>query len=187
MLPNAAHVAEHVPVPPSDPLAALLEAALDGDDRAVGELVALTQPAVWRLCELLGSAGEVEDVVQDVYLRALGSLPTYRGDAPVLPWLLAIARNVCADHVRRRQRQRRLLARMRATAVEAALTVPVPVDDLLAGLGAERREAFVLTQMLGLSYDDAAIVAGCPTGTIRSRVARARAELFAVARRSSAV
>jgi RNA polymerase sigma-70 factor, ECF subfamily len=41
----------------------------------------------------------------------------------------------------------------------------------------ERREAFVLTQMLGLSYEEAAVVSGCPVGTVRSRVARARAVL----------
>lgn len=170
-----------------DPLRPLLDAALEGDDRAVGELVTRTQPAIWRLCTLLGSTGDVEDLVQDVYLRALRALPAYRGDAPVLPWLLAIARNVCADDVRRRQRRRRLLERMRATATEAAPAAPVPVDDLLATLDADRREAFVLTQMLGLSYADAAAVLGCPIGTVRSRVARARAALFSLARRSGAI
>ena len=49
--------------------------------------------------------------------------------------------------------------------------------DLLARLDADRREAFVLTQLLGLPYAEAADVAGCPVGTIRSRVARARADL----------
>ena len=51
------------------------------------------------------------------------------------------------------------------------------VADLLARLDADRREAFVLTQLLGLPYAEAAEVAGCPVGTIRSRVARARADL----------
>jgi RNA polymerase sigma-70 factor (ECF subfamily) len=46
-------------------------------------------------------------------------------------------------------------------------------------LAEDRREAFVLTQMLDLSYADAAAVCGCPVGTIRSRVARARADLVA--------
>lgn len=49
--------------------------------------------------------------------------------------------------------------------------------DLLTTLPDERREAFVLTQMLGLSYEEAALVSGCPVGTVRSRVARARAVL----------
>jgi RNA polymerase sigma-70 factor (ECF subfamily) len=51
------------------------------------------------------------------------------------------------------------------------------VTDLLARLDPDRREAFVLTQLLGLPYAEAAEVAGCPVGTIRSRVARARADL----------
>jgi RNA polymerase sigma-70 factor (ECF subfamily) len=54
----------------------------------------------------------------------------------------------------------------------------VVVADLLARLDPDRREAFVLTQLLGLSYAEAAEVAGCPVGTIRSRVARARADLI---------
>lgn len=91
-----------------DPLAALLLAAREGDDRAVRDLVQRTQPVVWRLCSALGSAGEEDDLVQETYLRALRSADRYRGEAPVQAWLLAIARNVCADHVRRRQRQRRL-------------------------------------------------------------------------------
>ena len=116
---------------------------------AVGELVRLTQPAVWQVCASLGSAGEVEDLVQETYLRALGSLARYRADAPVRVWLLAIARRVCADHVRRRQRHRRLVDRI--TGSTTALDVPAPevVDDLLEVLDADRREAFVLTQLVG--------------------------------------
>lgn len=51
---------------------------------------------------------------------------------------------------------------------------PVALGDLLTRLDADRWEAFVLTQMLRMTYDEAAEVCGCPTGTIRSRVARAR-------------
>ena len=60
-------------------------------------------------------------------------------------------------------------------------------EQLLAVLSDERREAFVLTQMVGLSYEDAAAVIGCPIGTIRSRVARARADLLAALRATEAV
>jgi RNA polymerase sigma-70 factor, ECF subfamily len=55
----------------------------------------------------------------------------------------------------------------------------VTVRALLAALDPQRREAFVLTQLVGLSYAEAAEVCGCPVGTIRSRVARARADLVA--------
>ncbi len=169
----------------NDPLRHLADAAIEGDDVAVAELVRRTQPAVWQVCVALGSPGEVEDLVQETYLRALGSLARFRGDAEVRVWLLSIARRVCADHVRRRQRARRLVDRM---AGEAALDVPPPavVDDLLAGLAPQRREAFVLTQLGGLSYEEAALAIGCPIGTIRSRVARARSDLLHVVARADA-
>ena len=163
-----------------DPLLPYLEAAGEGDGVAVGALVRLTQPAVWQVCRALGSPGEEEDLVQETYLRALSALPGYRGDAPVRVWLLSIARRVCADHVRRRQRRRRLTDRLARHVGSTAVPPPEIVDDLLDGLDPDRREAFVLTQIVGLSYEEAAGVVGCPIGTIRSRVARARADLLAV-------
>ncbi len=53
----------------------------------------------------------------------------------------------------------------------------VALEQLIAALPADRREAFVVTQVLGLSYAEAAEVCGCPVGTIRSRVFRAREDL----------
>jgi RNA polymerase sigma-70 factor (ECF subfamily) len=169
-----------------DALQRYVEAALEGDDVAVGELVRLTQPAVWQVCAALGSRGEVEDLVQETYLRALRALPRYRADAPVRVWLLAIARRVCADHVRRRQRRRRLLDRIAGHTTVVDVPAPQVVDDLLDVLDPDRHEAFVLTQFVGLSYDEAAAVVGCPIGTIRSRVARARADLLTAVARADA-
>ena len=163
-----------------DPLARYAAAAREGDDVAVAELVRRTQPAVWQLCTALGSNGETEDLVQETYLRALKALPRFRGEAPVRLWLLSIARRTCADHVRRRQRRRRLLDRVLSDAVVTTEGAPEVTDDLLDALDADRRDAFVLTQLVGLSYGEAAVVAGCPIGTIRSRVARARADLQAL-------
>jgi RNA polymerase sigma-70 factor (ECF subfamily) len=57
------------------------------------------------------------------------------------------------------------------------------VEELLSVLGPARREALVLTQLLGFSYAEAALISGCAVGTIRSRVARARAELVAAVER----
>jgi RNA polymerase sigma-70 factor (ECF subfamily) len=169
-----------------DPLLPYLAAAREGDGAAVGELVRLTQPAVWQVCRALGSPGEEEDLVQETYLRALSALARYRGDAPVRVWLLAIARRVCADHVRRRQRRRRLADRLAHGLAATATPAPEILGDILAGLDPDRREAFVLTQLAGLSYEDAAGVVGCPIGTIRSRVARARADLLDVVTRADA-
>lgn len=170
-----------------DPLRAHADAAAEGDDVALAELVRRTQPAVWRLCHHLGSPGQVEDLVQDTYLRALAALPGYRGDAPVQVWLLAIARRVCADHVRRRQRERRLMERVRAVAPRDEAPEPSMTADVLDVLDADRRAAFVLTQLLGLRYEEAAVVLDCPIGTVRSRVARARAVLAEQERAERAV
>jgi RNA polymerase sigma-70 factor, ECF subfamily len=184
-------VCQHLGVPSSDDHALLLEAAVHGDDVALAELVRQTQPLVWRVCTALGSPGLEEDLVQETYLRAMRALPTYRGEAPVRAWLLSIARNVCADHVRRRSRRVRLLKRLHLEAVgmdegSAESGNSVVVDDLVRRLDPDRREAFVLTQLTGLSYAEAAEALDCPIGTIRSRVARARADLLAMVAESQA-
>ena len=123
---------------------------------------------------------DVDDVVQEVFIRASRNIGQFRGDAPVVSWLLSIGRHVCADQVRRNQRRARLATRLRAERTPA--TVPGSSLDLTSLIGAlddDRKAAFVLTQMLGLSYDEAAAACDCPIGTIRSRVARARADLIA--------
>jgi RNA polymerase sigma-70 factor (ECF subfamily) len=168
-------------------LRALVDAACEGDDVAVRELVRRTQPAVWRVCSVLGSPGEEDDLVQDTYLRAFRALGSYRGDAPFTAWLLAIARRACADHVRGRVRQRRLVGALTRTSGDEFAAAPGNATlDLLEVIDPDRRDAFVLTQVAGLSYDEAALMLDCPIGTIRSRVARARAELVAGVRAAEA-
>ena len=170
-----------------DHLQALVEAAREGDNVAVRELVRHTQPTIWRLCNVLGSPGEEDDLVQDTYLRAFRSLPTFRGDAPITAWLSSIARRVCADHVRVRVRERRVVGALAEAAEDQWCAAPGnPTLALLSAIAPERREAFVLTQVAGLSYDEAALVLDCPIGTIRSRVARARADLVAEVRAAEA-
>src|SRR5262245_24369585 len=113
------------------------------------------------------------------YLRAFRALPDFAARSSVRTWLLGIARRACADHVRASVRRRRLDARIAAQPAQAA---PDPAAllghaDLLRCLPEGRRSAFVLTQLLGMSYAEAAAVEGVPVGTIRSRVARARTDL----------
>ena len=160
--------------------------AAGGDPLAAAAFVRATQSDVWRLCAALGDRGSAEDLTQETYLRAFGSLHRFENRSSVRTWLLSIARRVCADAVRSRRRRRLTLLRDDAD-LETLLQERAPADDdaegvtvtdLLARLDPDRREAFVLTQLLGLSYADAADVAGCPVGTIRSRVARARADLI---------
>jgi RNA polymerase sigma-70 factor, ECF subfamily len=170
---------EHV-----DELERLAAAAVEGDPLAAAALVRATQSDVWRLCAALGDRQSADDLTQETYLRAFGSLHRFEGRSSLRTWLLSIARRVCADAVRSRRRRRLTLVREDAelealTAGDGADRVGegAAVTDLLTRLAPDRREAFVLTQLLGLPYAEAAEVAGCPVGTIRSRVARARADL----------
>ncbi len=170
-----------------DRLRRLVAAAREGDDVAVRELVRCTQPVIWRLCSALGSDNDADDLVQDTYLRALRSLSNYRGDGPVIAWLSSIARRVCADHIRGRVRHRRTIDALTRGADDRWVTPPGnPTRDLLKSIDPDRREAFLLTQVAGLSYEEAAVVLDCPVGTIRSRVARARADLLAEVRAAEA-
>ncbi|HEY0518544.1 MAG TPA: sigma factor [Ilumatobacteraceae bacterium] len=162
-----------------DQLSTLVAAAREGDNVAVRELVRRTQPIIWRLCNVLGSFGEEDDLVQETYLRAFRSLDNYRGEAPFTAWVSTIARRVCADHVRTCVRERRLAGVLAHRVEDQWVAAPGnPTLGLLDAIGPDRREAFVLTQVAGLSYDEAAAVLDCPVGTIRSRVARARADLL---------
>jgi RNA polymerase sigma-70 factor (ECF subfamily) len=159
-------------------------AARDGDAAAAARFVRATQGEVWRLCAHLGDRAVADDLTQETYLRAFRALPGFAARSSVLTWLLAIARRVCADHVRDRRRQVRVDPTAGPTEAEPAAAAPdvgegVALRALLAELDPDRREAFVLTQVVGLSYAEAAEVCGCPVGTIRSRVARARDQLVA--------
>jgi len=166
-----------------DELTRLAVAAGAGDRVAMTAFVRRTQPEVWRLCSRLGDRDAADDLTQEVYLRALPALARFRADASARTWLLQIARHVCADHVRRRTRRRTLHDRLVRRADPADATVEdrsgeVALDEVVADLDDDRRAAFVLTQVVGLSYAEAAEVCGVPIGTIRSRVARARADLL---------
>jgi RNA polymerase sigma-70 factor, ECF subfamily len=158
-----------------DELTRLLLDAAAGDRLALSSFVRGTQADVWRFLAHLVDPGTADDLTQEVYLRAMGSIPRFRGDASARTWLLSIARRVAADEIRRRRRRRRLPEPPARSEPDRAGTVAL--HDLIAGLDRDRREAFVLTQLLGWSYADAAVACEVPVGTIRSRVARAREQL----------
>jgi RNA polymerase sigma-70 factor (ECF subfamily) len=139
--------------------------------------VRATQADVWRFTAALVDPGNADDLTQETYLRAFRGLDAFAGRASARTWLLAIARHVCADHIRTLQRRRRLDARLPTPEPEPDPAGRVVAAAVIRSLPAERREAFVLTQVVGLSYDEAAAACGVALGTIRSRVARARMQL----------
>jgi RNA polymerase sigma-70 factor (ECF subfamily) len=151
-----------------------------GDRRALEQFVAATRPDITRLCRYLGYPADPDDLTQETYERALGALHRFRGDGSGRAWLLAIARRVCVDATRRAARGRRLAERVVAGACREhhCDSSWLEIAELLATLDPERREAFVLTQIIGMSYEETAEALGCPIGTIRSRVARARKQML---------
>ena len=172
-----------------DELTQLFLDAREGDRSALLRAIRRAQADVWRLVAHLVGPDDADDVTQDTFVRAWRALPAYRGEASARTWLLSIARRACADHVRSQVRRRRLLGlaamRDRATPSRALAGDPAgasAVRDLVDSLSEDRRSAFVLTQVLGCSYEEAAAICDVPVGTIRSRVARAREQLTAALR-----
>ncbi|ROP28845.1 sigma-70 family RNA polymerase sigma factor [Couchioplanes caeruleus] len=170
----------------TDSLSALAYAGARGDHDALSDLIRATQQDVSRFLARLSAPGDIADLTQETYLRAIRALPDFAGRSSVRTWLFAIARRVAADHVRTAVRRPRLtvLPEWRQAADTAGPHARHRFDeyhaltDLLARLDPDRREAFQLTQVAGLSYAEAADACGCPIGTIRSRVARAREDLI---------
>lgn len=162
-----------------DRLTGDLLAARDGDEQALASAIRTAQPDVRRFLRALVDPAELDDVVQETFVRAYRALPRFRADASGRTWLLAIARRAAADTARTLGRRRRTQLRVEQTPAMD----PGPVgeahalQELVAALEPERRDAFVLTQIVGCAYDEAARICGVPIGTIRSRVARAREQL----------
>ncbi|MEV1053794.1 sigma-70 family RNA polymerase sigma factor [Streptomyces sp. NPDC049887] len=158
-----------------------------GDPDAVEEFVRALHRDIWRYVAYLSADRQAaDDLTQETFLRALGSLHRFEGRSSARTWLLSIARRTVVDSLRHAAARPRLSDRDDWQAV-AEETQPrgtpgfedgIALAELLAQIPAERREAFVVTQLLGLPYAQAAEAMGCPIGTVRSRVARARTSLI---------
>jgi RNA polymerase sigma-70 factor (ECF subfamily) len=165
-------------------LTALAMRAREGDQEAASGFVRGTQQQVWRMLVVLSDRGIAEDLTQETYARAFRSLPGFRAESTVRAWLLSIARRVAADHLRAARARPRTDPEVTVEDAGAALALgdfseSVVLRSVVDRLDPDRRLAFVITQILGLSYLEAAHVCGCPLGTVRSRVARARDDLIA--------
>jgi RNA polymerase sigma-70 factor (ECF subfamily) len=160
-----------------------------GDPVAAAAFIRASQAEVWRLCASLTDTQAADDLAQETFIRALRALPDFEGRSSARTWLLSIARRTAVDHIRSSVRRRRLTERLVHSEVEQLAPDPassVTADQLLAALEPDRRAAFVVTQVLGLPYAEAAEVLGCPIGTVRSRVARARIDLVRLVEQSTA-
>ena len=156
--------------------------ARDGDRVALEGLMRLVQGDVWRLCKYMVDAQSADDLAQDALIKMIGSLHRVTAEHNVRAWTLGIARHTCLDEIRRRQRRRRLQKDYEGTRPLIAEPTDTSIDlrELISSIDIDRRDAFVLTQLVGLSYEEVAAICECPIGTVRSRVARARFDLQAL-------
>jgi RNA polymerase sigma-70 factor (ECF subfamily) len=165
-----------------DELTRLALAARDGEPHEMAAFIRASRRQVWWLCAHLVDEDSADDLTQETFLRVFRTLGSFRQDSSARTWLLAITRHVCMDELRQRIRRRRRDAKVfpRGGAEPTFLDASdqSEIRELLSHLDDDRRAAFVLTQLIGLSYEEAAAVCRCPVGTIRSRVARARADLI---------
>ncbi|RRO18000.1 sigma-70 family RNA polymerase sigma factor [Saccharopolyspora rhizosphaerae] len=158
-----------------------------GDPHAMETFIRESQHDVWRFVAHLAGPHLADDLAQETFLRAFRSVRRFTARSSARTWLLSIARRVVVDQIRyerSRPRTTYVSADLDTTSSDTGFEDVVALNLLLRDLDPERREALVLTQVLGLPYADAAHIAGCPVGTIRSRVARAREQLLTTQPRS---
>ena len=146
-----------------------------GDERAATELVERHAPALARFAISLGERADVEEVVQDTFVRAFGSIDSFRADSALRTWLFTIERRLILD--RRRSERRR---RDDATLDEADAATEFDALDALVAEEAQarvtraverlsrlQREVFLLRVNEGLSYKEIAEVVGSTEGAAR--------------------
>lgn len=131
---------------------------------------------------LSGRSDFADDLVQEAAIKAWTARDRYQTGTNMRAWTFAILRNHYLSELRRSKRQTDLdeSAVERMLVMEADQEGPLHLDDMEAALqqlAPERREAVLLVGASGFSYEEAAEIAGCPIGTMKSRVARARADL----------
>jgi RNA polymerase sigma-70 factor (ECF subfamily) len=172
----------------------LLQRHIAGDTDAFAVIVARHRDRLWAVAvRTLGDREEAADAVQDALVSAFRRAEGYRGDAAVTTWLHRIVVNACLDRVRRRkarptqplpEHEERIDLRGQAPAPDPAEQTERRslVMAALHELSEDHRRAVVLVDMEGYSVDEAAELLGCPSGTVKSRCARARAKLLPLLR-----
>lgn len=162
----------------------LLRQHVRGDEDAFAALVRRHRNRLWAVAlRTTGNRDDAADAVQDALLSAFRNASSFRGDAQVTTWLHRIVVNACLDRIRRQQARPTVALPVDEHAVPPAADemgrreTALVVEQALQTLPPDQRAALVLVDIEGWSVDDAAVVLQCPTGTVKSRCARARAKL----------
>jgi RNA polymerase sigma-70 factor (ECF subfamily) len=169
-----------------------------GDKRAFDLLVLKYQRKIMRLLSrMIRDPGDVEDVAQEAFIKAYRALPAFRGESAFYTWLYRIAintaRNWQVTSNRRPSTPNSLEAEEGETfsqidnltdistpeSVLASRQIVATVNTAINALPEDLRTAIVLREIEGMSYEDIAQSMGCPIGTVRSRIFRAREAIAA--------
>jgi RNA polymerase sigma-70 factor (ECF subfamily) len=172
--------------------AGLVEAAQRGDQAAFAEIVRHFQRAVYRVAYgLTRNAADADDLAQETFVRAYRAIGRFRAGEPLYPWLARIAVNQAYSLHRRRKRRPEssiepLVEAGRQFAMNADPADHAEVAErhrqlqsAFAELSPEHQAVLTLRVVEGMSYDEIAESVGVPSGTVMSRLSRARAELKA--------
>ena len=166
----------------------LVGLARRGDREAFSQLIVQYQVPLYNMAlRMVGAPEDAADIAQEAFLRAWEKIRTLR-EAPFKSWLFQIAANLCYDHFRRGRRYGVMPDDDQgAKVVPLGIATPDPqeraeanernrlVRDSIAALDHDMRMAIILRDVNGMSYDEIAGVLRVPLGTVKSRIARARA------------
>lgn len=164
-----------------------------GDKRAFGMLVDKYQRKLARLLSrMVRDQAEIEDIVQETFIKAYRALPNFRGDSAFYTWLYRIGINTAKNYLVSMGRRPTVSTgveiedaenfedgdelRTTETPESAMMTKQIAqtVNDTVESLPEELRTAITLREIEGLSYEEIATIMNCPIGTVRSRIFRAR-------------
>jgi RNA polymerase sigma-70 factor (ECF subfamily) len=173
--------------------ALLVERVQRGDKQAFELLVVKYQRKILRLLSrLIRDPSEIEDVAQEAFIKAYRALPQFRGDSAFYTWLYRIAINTAKNHLVASGRRPSSPSEFETEdgetfdetdtlsdnntpeSVLASREIAETVNAAIEALPEELRSAIVLREIEGMSYEDIATAMGCPIGTVRSRIFRAR-------------
>jgi RNA polymerase sigma-70 factor, ECF subfamily len=173
---------------PSD--AELIERCLRGEEPAWEQIVARFKRKVFHISyKFTGKHDEAEDLTQEIFLKVFKSLLKFNRDADFSTWLSSVARNYCIDHYRASKREREVLVDDLVAFDLAPASSGNPHRQLEEGdrrtllrggldrLPPKLREAVILRDLHGLSYQEMAERLRLPEGTVKSRINRGREEL----------
>ncbi len=169
----------------------MLKRARNGDPEAFEALVADVEPLVWRVCwHYTGNREDASDCGQETMIKIWRSLDQYRGDCAFESWVYRIAASCSMDFLRKKKRAPvESIEPMREKGFDPPDEAPGTEEQVInadrherirvaiASLPEEQRDALVLTQLEGKSYEETARMLGISEGTVKSRVNRARSRL----------